>query len=256
MPSAFDWLACYVRVTATSVSSKLGRVLLSLQGLGDGPDDPTAEVSAQPEGMWSALGIIARALDPTAEGSHQVVALRKENGFTPIAHHDPRITKARGNVNKGAVSVAGYGGGFAGFDYQTSSSTDNFTIYLPDGADPVKAHVLTMTKDQVLVLGKRGQYVRFADDGSIALVSPNGQNFITVSDDGVAISGPLKMVTGMLNGDVAGAPEPLMKSVKLLQWITQANVVFGLLAAAAGSPIPPFTAPSVVPEPATKASST
>lgn len=241
--SALDWTLRLARITASSLSTKLGRVMVTLRGLGD--TDATAETSAN-EPLWGTIGILARPRAPSADGAAQVIAAIKEDGLLPIASWDPRLSRARGNVNEGSISLVGYGGSFVGLDYDDATSSDVVTIYRLENGSPKKAHVITLSKDEITILHSYGHYLVLNKLGGIVLVNKAGTSFVQVDDEGIALNGPVKMVTGMLAGDVASAKPVVVSPDGSSAWMAQVTTAIGQIAALLNVAGPVTGAPGTV----------
>ena len=229
----WERLFAFGKVVSSSIGKTNSSVAVSIRVTGD--DD--AETDGAPEEPLFGATIF-RPLDADAAGAAEVVTTKAPDQLLPLAVRDLRRDKARGNVNKGTTCLPGYKGGFVEVGYDAGSGTDTITAYLPDGGSPVKASLLSMTKNQVLLLHKLGAYVVINEAGQVMLASPSGQVFITIDDSGLALSGPIKMVTGALIGDV-GAALPLVNAppgsaLWFGQMMAAVNVMVGKFNAAAG----------------------
>lgn len=242
MASLADRLFTFARVIATSLGAQNGSVQVNLRVSAE--DDEEGQDGSTEEPLFTGPAMI-RPLDPTDAGAAEVVVARVTDGLQPLALRDLRLSKARGAMGKGVTTLPGYGGAFVSVDYQPASATDTVTIYVPDDSNPKKASCVTITKDQLLVLHKLGAYIALLPDGKISLVSPDGKSFITVSDAGIALSGPLKTVTGALFGDAVTAVPimivPPASSTWAAQVTTTLQVIVGMLQGPPGPPSPVMT---------------
>lgn len=242
MASLADRLFTFARVVASSLGAQNGSVQVNLRVSAE--DDEEGLDGSTNEPLFTGPAMI-RPLAPTDAGAAEVVVARVTDGLQPIALRDLRLSKARGNMNEGVTTLPGYGGAFVSIDYEASSGTDAVTIYVPDDSSPKKASLALFDKAQMVFLHKRGQYVALYDDGSIALISPDGKSFVKVSNDGIALSGALKTVTGALFGDVVSAAPimvvPAVSATWAAQVTTTLQVIVGMLQGPPGPPAPLMT---------------
>lgn len=247
-----DRILTTARIVTSSLGASNGSVLVNVRVSAEG--DTEGQDGSTEEPLFAGP-VLFRPLDETPDGAAETYVARIQDGLQPLTVRDLRLSKIRGAMNKGVVSLPGYGGASVSVDYQAASGTDTVTVYVPDDSTPKKAHVAMLDKDQLLFLHKAGHYIALLPDGTISLVSPNGQNFITVSNTGIAISGPIKNVTGQLSGNVAAA-QPLMLAPALLAWVVEVNTALAALNLAVGGMVPAIVVPTASPMPATMASST
>lgn len=248
----FDKALAWVNAVTSTLGSTNGSVLYNLQGLAAGDDDPDAETSNGEE-FFDSPGVIFRARDQDASGGVEGIAARLTDGLTMFAARDLRINAARGNVNKGHVGIAAYGKAFLGFDDAPSGGGNVFLLYVPydfnsqGGAQ--KAHAITVDSttgsESISMLHGKGQYIALHPDGSMSMVSPNGQNFVTVSDDGVAFSGGVKAATGLVAGDVPHA-QPVLVGTAGGTWAAQITTAMSQIAAKLNATGPVVGAPGTV----------
>jgi len=224
-----DRLLTLARIVASSLGKQNGSVSVNLRVSAD--DDDEGEDGSTEEPLFTGPAMF-RPLDPTPDGAAEAVVARVTDGLQPIAVRDLRLAKARGALGRGVTTLPGYGGAFVSVDYQAASATDTVTIYVPDDSNPKKASLAMIDKAQMVFLHKRGQYIALYDDGSIALVSADGQSFVTVSNAGVALSGPLKTVTGALFGDVVSAKPVVVAPDGAGAWFAAAQLMLTTIAAA------------------------
>lgn len=209
----FDAAFAYVKIVASSLSDKAKAVLVNVSafGDGDGDEDPDAEGSPD-EPLWGALGVVSRPRKPSADGHAEAIAARSENGLRPIAARDLRVNKARGNVNEGAVGIAGYGGAFVSIDDAPSGGGSIVTVYAPyafDGSG-VPAKALTISLDttkggeSIVVAHASGAAVVMTTTGELVLRSDTGKASIILKGDAVTINGGTISILG--NVTVGGGP--------------------------------------------------
>lgn len=203
----FDSAFAFVKIIGSTLSTKARAVLVNVVGFADGLDE--AEGSTE-EPIWTALGVVSRPRKPSADGHAEGIAARADDGLRPIAMRDLRINKARGNVNEGAVGVAGYGGAFVSIDDAPSGGGSIVTVYAPYEKDadgvPQKAHSISLDttagSEAVTVAHASGAAVVATPDGSLVLRSDTGKARIILKGDTVTIDGATISITGnvMLGG--------------------------------------------------------
>jgi hypothetical protein len=108
--TTFDRTFAKIRITATTIATRTSAVLATLRGLQTG-DDAEADVEADKDvAIYGPIGLVARPPPPDATGGAEGFAIRRQDGFAPIALIDRRITAARGAIEEYVVSLAGYFG--------------------------------------------------------------------------------------------------------------------------------------------------
>lgn len=233
-----DRAFAYVSVAATSLAKKTSGVLLNLRAFAGSFTDTGAEASDE-EPVYGVPGVFVRPRDPDADpkiGGAEYIAARTTDGLTPIAGRDLRISTARGNVNKGSVGIGGYGKGFLALEDESTGGGNTFVLYVPyafSNGVPSKAHTFTIDSkpngETIVLLHGSKAYFSISPTGVISLVSPSGQQFITVSDEGVAVSGAVKMTTGAVIGAVAGAKPVIIAPDGSAQWFAQVNAAISAI---------------------------
>ena len=141
--AAFDFVAQFARVLATSDDPKTHAVLIDLGGIGSldltKTEDTDGEVSEQSE-MFGALGFVSKPMRPqTLAGKNyscETLCMRTSDGLVPISWRDLRLNSFFPNgVPEGRIAMVGYGGGFHTIDLTSADNGDQKTsiqtIYAP-----------------------------------------------------------------------------------------------------------------------------
>lgn len=251
--SEIDGVIAFCKVAASTLGKGAGSVLLNLRAFSDGDaDDSTAETSSE-ETSYAGVGLISNPRPADAAGHAEAVALRAEDGLPTIALRDLRITKARGPIAKGAVSLAGYGGAFLTIDDAASGTGSVVTLYVPfehDGAGvPAKAHVLTIDStpgnEGIVLAHADGHALLLTPEGKVLLKNKAGDAFLSIEEEGLVFSGDLKVTNNLLAGS-APAVQPLLVSVAPLAWAAQVQAAIVAIAGLLNAPGPVSGAPASV----------
>lgn len=254
----FDRVLAFASVVSTTLGVAAKQILVSLRAFkdGDGDDDASAEGSSD-EPLFGAIGVFSRPRDADATGAAEVVCARTQDGLQPIAGRDLRIVAARGNVAKGSVSLAGYGGGFVAIEDTPAGTSSTLIAYAPyPGSPPPKAHAFvldtTAGNESIVLAHAEGHGLILGKDKIATLKNAAGDAFVACDDNGVTISGDIKCGNNLIVGSPPAAIDGVVLSTQLLVWIGQVNAALALLAthvhatAGVGAPSPP-TVPPVPP---------
>lgn len=209
--SDVDRLVAFCKVVSTTVGEHSGSILLNLRGDSAGDTDNASAEQSTDEPIYGALGVLSRARAADTLGHAEAIALRTDDGLPTVALRDLRITRARGNVAHGAVSLAGYGGGFVGIDDAPTGTGSIVTVYAPyqhDGEGiPAKAHVVTLDtttgNEAVILAHAEGHSVILTAEGKVLIKNKAGDVFLSVEDDGTVFSGDVKLTNNLLAGNTA-----------------------------------------------------
>lgn len=267
--SAADFVTHFARVVKSNVSTETGAVLYSVAGVGpllgiDTGNDLDGEVD-EDQGVFSALGFLARPLPPETVGNQvhaaEVLCIRVADGLIPISARDTRIRLPGTAPNEGAIAFAGYGGGFHILDpVDEGASGTIHVIYCPyaftDPTDPgtaAKAHSITIDptsgNESIMIVHADGPSVILKTD-SLILRNAAGDVYIELNDTEAVVNANMKVLGGFQTLDPTGTLSfPLAKSAELITWaialgVWQAQVTTAVNGLAPGS----ITAP-VVPLP-------
>lgn len=247
----FDEVLAFAKVVTSAVKGEARALLLSLRGYSDGDVDDLAAERSQDEPAYGALGVFSRPRDPEGREHAEAVCARTDDGLLPVAMRDLRISRARGNVAKGAVGIAGYGGAFVSIDDAPQGTGSVLTAYVPfehgEGGAPAKAHAVvidsTTGNESILLVHALGHSVSLGADGAVTIRSADGSSFVVVSDDGVALSGGLKLVGNLSVGSEATA-DPVALAPPLVDLLKVGGPILATLANAVNS-----LAPGTIPAP-------
>lgn len=222
--SAFDRPIAAATVQGTVISDK-GVTLANVEAIQGGESDTGAPIHG-------ALGVVSRPLDPDNTGAAEALCVRSSDGLVVAAMKDLRLEQqAAVPLKKGTIRLSGYRGATVSVSVAESGTGSVITLYVPfehdaDGV-PQKAHVLAMDptsgQENVTLAAASGAAVLLGSDGSTTCKSGNGENFVSITDDGVSFSGDLRMPNSNL---VVGDPS-LVKDVALAQPAIDAISIIG-----------------------------
>jgi hypothetical protein len=268
----FDRVLAFATVVSTKLGTAAKQVLVSLRAFsdGDGDDDASSEGSSD-EPLYGSIGVFTRPRDKDATGAAELLCARTQDGLQPISGRDLRIVQARGNVAKGSVSLAGYGGGFFAIEDTPAATSSILIAYAPYPGTPApKAHVLqfdtTAGNESIVLAHAEGHGLILGKDKIATLKNKAGDAFVACDDNGVTISGDVKLGNNLIVGSPPGAIDGVVLSTQLLLWITQVNaalVALNTLLVTTGLPVigggggtakagAPVTVPVAVPLASTK----
>lgn len=143
---AVDYLFADGRIVTTIVDGVRKSVLVNI---GAGSENAAGDIQGTSEGstrepLYGQIGIVTKPEAPTSDGFAEVVSIRNEDGLTPIAGRDLRLSALVPNDVQ--VAVVQHGGGFLGLSYAQTSPTKAGTkarLYAP-APTPGQAHELVM----------------------------------------------------------------------------------------------------------------
>lgn len=238
--------------TATIKGSTVvnGILLLAPEVFAD--DDVRDDSSGEP--VFGALGIVARPLDPDADGAAEAVCARSSDGLPVLALRDVRLeTAAAVGLEKGTIRLCGYRGIQLSMSVAPSGTGSIATLYVPFAHDgdgvPTKGHVLTLDpttdSEQIRIAHANGCSIALTDD-AVTINGPDGSTFASVDNDGLTLSGDLRVANSNL---VVGDPT-LAQDVALAQPSIDFNTIAGqiltLVVAAVNSLAPGTISPSQI----------
>ena len=194
----------------------LGKIISSILGKDSGGVLVNVEVSAEADEGSTAepLGgaFVFRPLDEDEHGAAEVMAARSTDGLRPLWTRDLRLTKARGAVAKGTLTIPHYGKGFVSLDLDGFGDWAIFTVYVPYGRPPPtvsKAHVFQMDPtsgdEHVKLVHGSGHGLLLTEGGAAILKNSTGDAYISIDPNGVKINGQIKASTSLVGGDIATA---------------------------------------------------
>lgn len=209
-----DFIVQFGRVASSSLASEpdtgeSSAVLFSVEGAGGvgdvGETDPEAEV-------FGALGMVGRPLAPqtvAGRSAHaEVLCLRTADGLVPISARDLRLRMQGDGPAAGTLAFVGYGGGFHSLSPVDGDPTLGtiHVVYCPYSYDSAgvaqKAHTIvldpTSGNESVSIVHARGQSILLQDDGTARIQSVDGQSYIQVKDNEVAISADQLVLNGSI----------------------------------------------------------
>lgn len=169
------------------------------------------------------LGIVARPMDPDVDSDTEMVlgagCLLAEQGGQAWAlpTTDPRHVAAVPELQKGGTALYNATGMWLRLD------GDNvFQVYVKQSANSAHAITIDPETSTISIAHAAGQHFSLNEDGGILMCSANGQNWIKVSNDGIVMSGKVKVTGNMVVGDpvtaqgvgLTGAPGPVSTILK------------------------------------------
>jgi hypothetical protein len=214
-----------------------GDGFLGIQMDAYGDDDETGAPTVE---LQYPFGFVSRPADPDVDpttklalGASVLMAADGNERHAWLAS-DPRTIPLLPQLQKGSSMQFGSDGSFCTLD----PVTRQWTVYvvLAQGSDGLATSALliqagkdTNNDDIFTVVHPSGAHIDIDKDGKINLVSPNGQNFLSVSDTGVTVSGALK-ATSIDSGPSGTAGQPLLQSPAFLLWAAQVAAAVNALA--------------------------
>lgn len=223
--SALDLVAAFVRVVSSSL--KGGEPVFNVAAIGDFDEDADADPNkgetATEQLAHGALGLIARPLDPDADGFAEALALRLDSKLEPLGWRDLRLNALLGGAapSKGQQMLAGYGGAFLSHSMTAANSGSrkaNISVwYVPhdfSGTTPSKAHAIivdpTPGNSNITIVHANGTRFTLADEtgtGPGLLASVNGTTFLRMTDGEFSVSAERILLQGnvYLGRDITAA---------------------------------------------------
>lgn len=241
--SAFDRTLAPTTIKGSD-TARNGVVLLNVEKIAGGESSAGEPTYATPGDIW-------RPLDPTDDGAAEAICAEASDGLPVIAARDLRIDAAASTpIAKGVRRIAWYRGVQISMSVAASGTGSVLQLYVPfeHGSDgvPAKGHVMTFdpVTGAVTLLAASGAGVTLASDGSATVKSGDGENFVSVTNDGVTLSGDLRVGNSNL---VVGNPA-LAQDVALAQPSIDLHTIVGqivtLLAAAVNGLAPGVISPA------------
>lgn len=187
MSSLFDRVFALVQARASSLGDGAGGILLNLLGFASGANDADAETSAG-EPVYGTPGVYCRPLDADDAGCAEYIAARGVDDLCPLAGRDLRITAARttsGQVAKGTVGIAGYGGAYVEIVQDPTTKKDVVTVKnggLSVVLDPTAESITVTAGSGSASLGPSGVTVTWAPP------APAGQAQVSLGGTGVTLT--------------------------------------------------------------------
>jgi hypothetical protein len=236
--SEFDWDLGVVRFSEYNDDGFLG---VQIDAYGD--DDQSGAVTYE---LMSPFGFLSRPVDPDTDSN----AVLEKGTSLLVAHDgnerhawlssDPRTMNLLPRLQKGASMQFASDGSFCTLD----PVNRQWTCYVVLAQDPTtglatKAVLmqagLDANGDPAIMLagaptipGGSAPRIDIIDQ-AINLVSPDGTQFLNITDAGVTISGKLK--TTSIDSGPAGTPgAPLLKATEFLLWAAQVTAAINSLA--------------------------
>ena len=203
---SFDWVLNVGRLVATSLKGTKKAVLANVEGIDD--------ESANDQPMYGAIGLVCRPMSANADGSAEVISARMEDGLRPIAGRDTRLN-AKVNPKDGEVCLVGYGGGFVSLKQNATNTGTDIMIYAV-GSNGTKASaisiVTTVDNSQLVLMHDSGVSITMNKEKKIVLANANGDSTIVLGDNGVEITGNVKINGAVLVGDLTAQVPVLVGS--------------------------------------------
>lgn len=200
----FDYVVSRAQVVGTELRGVARAVLVQLAGAL--ADDGGEEATTEP--LYGTLGVVVRPKPPTAAGAAEVVAMKREDGATPIAARDLRLNAEVNPSPDGEVCLVGYGGAFVSLKENADQDGGAVVIYAP-GGNKARASVIsidtTAGNDHVALMHSSGVSITLTQEGKAIIASPNGQAYIEVSNAGLVLNGNVQITGSLVVGNPAAA---------------------------------------------------
>lgn len=183
--SLLDKVVAFCKVLGSSVLGRNSTVAYHLTAGGGFSADGTSEDASDDAGeqahdqpTYSALGFLARPLDPSSEGYCEAAALRTSDGLESIGVRDPRLSRAAdplgaGVPAKGQQVIVGYGGAVISLTMTPAASGSRkanvLTLYVPHDFDgdgvAQKSHTLVIDPEQgIQLIHSSGAVLQLCND--------------------------------------------------------------------------------------------
>jgi hypothetical protein len=160
-----DELLVRAKVIASTVGDVSKTILVNLRGIAASETDEQAEQALGVQ-LFGALGLVARPRDADADGAAEGIAARAGDSLWPFALIDRRLSKARGAIAKGVISLVGYNRGHVTIEDAEARGREEpgskITIETPAGT-PLRIEIDSGTL-KITTLGE----ARFAADATKA----------------------------------------------------------------------------------------
>ena len=143
-------------------------------------------------------GFYARPADPSAAGACTVLYGYRGDSLYSLPMVDPRAIQNIPSLKKGASVQYNFLGSFAHLENDSNNGTH--TVYVPvefSGTTPSKAHLVQVGLESndasaITILHADGMRITMLDNKTV-IASPNNQNWIEVSDDGISFNGNINV---------------------------------------------------------------
>lgn len=198
------------------------------------------------------LGLLARPLDPATDpataapvdGAGCLYGFIGDEGWS-MPTTDPRLLSDVPEIEKGSTLLYGP----KQFLYFNGETRD-VTLFQRVGDSEAQALTMVATEgsESVQIRHKSGSNYAMLPDGSVLINAETASNFIQVTNDGVVISGLLKLAGGAVLGDVVGA-KPVALAPEIAIWATAVNLALTAIAGLLNAPGPVTGAPGAVTPP-------
>jgi hypothetical protein len=215
--SVFDGPLAPTTIKGSSLSPN-GVPLLDVEEYPEADGIPAVGSAAEP--VYGVPGDLWRPLDPTDDGAAEAVCARSSDGLPVVAARDLRIDAAAAtDLEKGTRRISWYRGVQISMSVAASGTGSVLQIYVPFDHDgdgvPQKGHVMTFdpVEGAVTLLAASGAGITLASDGSATVKNGDGDVFLSVSPDGVIVSGDLRVP----NSNAVFGDPALAKDVALAQ---------------------------------------
>ncbi len=233
--SDFDKVLAWIGIAASSIGKSAGGVTFSVRSFASSITDPNAEDVPGAE-VYGTIGFLSRPRDETATGGAEGLAVRVTDDLVAIAARDLRIATARGAMEKGTISVAGYTGAHLSILDETTATKGSVQLRQPTAANSNAPHLLALDgkigDEKITITHALGHAVAMDKTGLISIVGKAGQVLLQVDDAG-----------GVVATKPGGAPEKVALALAFVTYGVQVANCLGALkgaigSAAAGIPIP------------------
>ena len=215
--SAFDAILAATTIRGSSITEN-GVPLFDVEQHPAEEEEGIPAVGSAAEPVYGVPGDLWRVLDPDDDGAAEAVCARSSDGLPIIAARDLRIDAAAATeLAKGTRRIAWYRGVQISMSVAASGDGSVLQFYVPwdrDGSGvPQKGHVMTFdpVEGAITILAASGAGITLASDGSATVKNGDGDVFLSVSPDGVIVSGDLRVPnSNAVFGDPALAKDVLL----------------------------------------------
>jgi len=187
--SLFDRIFAFVDIAASSLGAGgSGSVLVNLRALNASDTDVDAEQVTGAE-LYGVTGFLFRPRDQDVDGAAEGIAARLDAGMIGVASRDLRVWKARGALDKGSISMAGYSGAHITIlDARAGTTKGRTETRQPTQLNSTAPHVLALDgaigAEVITVHHALGHEITMDQTGKVTISGQAGVTTLQLTDAG------------------------------------------------------------------------